>query len=80
MYAGAVAIFLPLFEARDIVEAIFGLGQLADARKRKAAAQNVDLAAKQSPSSSLSGDDVELGKHELAAGTKESISHNTPKP
>ena len=73
MYAGAVAIFLPLFEARDIVQAIFGFGQLADARKRKAAAQSVDLAAKPSRSSSLSGDDVELGKHKLAAGTKESI-------
>ena len=65
-FAGAVAIFLPLFEAREIVEAVFGFGQLADARKRRAAAQNLNFPSKPSPNSSLGPDDVELGKHKLA--------------
>jgi hypothetical protein len=74
LVAGIVAIFLPLIEAREIVEAIFGIGQLADARHRKAVAQNLDehenngdLPAKPSPSSSLGHEDIELGKRDIKA-------------
>ena len=63
--AGAIALFLPLYEAREIVEAVFGFGQLADARKRRAAAQNIDAPPKPSPDPSLGSDDAELGKHHL---------------
>ena len=64
-FAGAIAIFLPLYEAREIVEAVFGFGQLADRCKRSAAAQNIETSTKPSPNSSLGHDDVEVGKHKL---------------
>ena len=77
LVAGIVAIFLPLIEAREIVEAIFGYGQLADARHRKAVAQNLDehenngdLPAKPSPSSSFGHEDIELGKRDSAPDIK----------
>ena len=77
LVAGIVAIFLPLIEAREIVEAIFGFGQLADARHRKAVAQNLDehenngdLPAKPSPSSSFGHEDIELGKRDSAPDVK----------
>ena len=71
LVAGSVAIFLPLFEAREIVEAVFGYGKLADARNRRAAAQNIDLPAKPSPSSNVGHADVELGKQGSAVHAKE---------
>lgn len=78
--AGAVAIFLPLYEAREIVEALFGYGQLADARRRRAAAQNIDTPTKPSPNSSLGHDDVELGKHQLADSPTAASKVKAPEP
>ena len=77
-FAGAIAIFLPLYEAREIVEAVFGFGHLADARKRRAAAQNMDTPPKPSSDSSLGPDDVELGKHKLADSPMATLKVKAP--
>ena len=78
--AGAVAIFLPLYEAKEIAEAVFGYGQLADARRRMAAAQNIDTPTKPSPNSSLGHDDVELGKHQLTGSPTTVSKLKAPEP
>ena len=68
-FAGAIAIFLPLYEAKEIAKAVFGFGKLADTRKRKAVARNTEVPSKPSPDNSLRAHDVELGEHKPANGS-----------
>ncbi len=58
---------------------MFGFGQLADARKRDAAAQNISTPSKPSPNSSLGHGDVELGKHELSDSPTTTLKVKAPK-
>ncbi|CAK0737642.1 hypothetical protein CVIRNUC_000946 [Coccomyxa viridis] len=69
LVAGAIAIFLPLYEAKEIAKAVFGFGKLADTRKRKAVARNTEVPSKPSPDNSLRAHDVELGEHKPANGS-----------